>query len=414
MRKNDKSIMICPSFWGGAGYPRKGRALAQKTMKKRRYQWAYRAIRALACPYFIWRYRFEAGQAPDIKGPFLLVANHVTELDFMLVGASFKKPLVFVVGDTLLRAPVVGWLLKNFMGVIPKDKGMVDASTAIGILRRLRGGQSVCLFPEGNTCFDGRTGPFPVATGGLARAVGVPLVTYRIRGAYLALPRWGRGIRAGRSRGQVAGVYQPEALKAMSNYEVDALIARDLAVDAYEDQGKEPVAYRGKRRAEGLENALYLCPACRKMGSIRTRDDRVKCHHCGMEAVFDLHGAFVGGLPFPNVRDWVDSQREALYRCVMASGKEPVLSDADQVLCERGPGRQLIPVARGQMGMSRAGLQVGEKRFALSDLLSLEIYRKNILIMATSDGKRYQVRPDKPFNALKYRDMFHILKEIRR
>ncbi|NLG57008.1 MAG: 1-acyl-sn-glycerol-3-phosphate acyltransferase, partial [Clostridiales bacterium] len=129
------------------------------------------------------------------------MANHVTELDFALLGAAFKAPLVFVIGDTLLRAPVVGWLLVALFGAIGKHKGVADATTAMGILRRLRGGQNVCLFPEGNTCFDGRTGPFPEATGSLARAVGATLVTYRISGAHLALPRWGKGIRKGRTFG---------------------------------------------------------------------------------------------------------------------------------------------------------------------------------------------------------------------
>ena len=100
--------------------------MAQRMKGMRRYRAAYRVARALACPYFVRRFRYEAGPVPDIKGPFLLVVNHVTELDFMLVGASFKTPLAFVVGDTLLRAPVVGWLLKKLLGVIPKDKGMVD------------------------------------------------------------------------------------------------------------------------------------------------------------------------------------------------------------------------------------------------------------------------------------------------
>ncbi len=385
--------------------------MAQRMKGMRRYQAAYRVVRALACPYFVRRFRYEASPVPDIKGPFLLVVNHVTELDFMLVGASFKTPLAFVVGDTLLRAPVVGWLLKKLLGVIPKDKGMVDAGTAMGILRRLRAGQSVCLFPEGNTCFDGRTGPFPVATGGLARAVGVPLVTYRIQGAYLALPRWGRGIRQGRSQGQVVGVYQPDMLKAMSAQEVDALIASDLAVDAYQDQAEQPVAYRGIRRAEGLENALYLCPACQDMGGIRARDERVTCDFCGMETVFDLHGAFAGGQPYRHVRDWVDGQRAELRRRAQAQEDAVLLHDAGQTLMARGPGRQLMLVSQGDMMMSREALQVGDKRFLLSELQSLEIYRKNILLLAVSDGKRYQLRSEGPFNALKYRDLYQILKE---
>lgn len=384
--------------------------MAQQGKGLRRYQAAYRAARAAVCPFFARRFRFEAGKEPDIAGPFLLVVNHVTELDFLLVGAMFQTPLAFVVGDTLLRAPVVGWLLRRVFGVIPKDKGMVDTGTAMGILRRLRAGQSVCLFPEGNTCFDGRTGPFPAGTGGLAQAVGVPLVTCRLSGAYLALPRWGRGIKSGRVSGNVVGIYPPEMLKKMNTVEISAVIARDLAADAFADQQRSPVAYRGKKRAEGLENALYLCPKCRKLDSLGSRDDRVFCRACGLEAALDAFGAFEGGAPYQNPRDWMDDQREWLRQRLQETGEEPVIGDDDQTLCLKGPGRRLIPAARGRMEMRRKELVIGEKHFAMEELLSLEIYRKNILLAATGDGKRYQLRAKSPFNALKYRDMFRILK----
>ena len=64
--------------------------------------------------------------------------------------------------------------------------------------------------------------------------------------------------------------------------------------------------------------------------------------------------------------------------------------------------------------MAREWFQVGERRFLMPEIMSLEIYRKNILLLAAADGKRYQLRADKPFNALKYRDMFQILREERR
>lgn len=388
--------------------------MAQQVKGGRRHALAYRVARALVTPYFVRRFNFHTGAEPDIAGPFLLVINHVTELDFMLAGAAFSAPLAFVVGDTLLTAPVVGWLLRVLFGMIPKNKGIADAGTAMGILRRLRGGQNVCLFPEGNTCFDGRTGPFPQGTGSLARAVGVPLVTYRISGAYLALPRWGRGIRTGRTCGQVAGVYPPDKLKAMTPGEINALIARDLSVDAYADQMASPVAYRGKKRAEGLEHALYLCPGCGEIGSLAARDDAVTCSACGLRAVLDEYGAFEGGKPHPHIQAWTDSQRAWLHKRVLAAQGAPVLEDQDQTLYERGEGRQLLPAARGKLVMDAQELAVGEKRFALSELTSLEIYRKSILLLAASDGKRYQLHSKKPFNALKYRDMFNILKAERR
>ena len=385
--------------------------MVQKVKGWRRHALAYRFCRALAAPYFVRRFNYKP-QHPDIKGPFLVMANHVTELDFALLGAAFKAPLVFVIGDTLLRAPVVGWLLVALFGAIGKHKGVADATTAMGILRRLRGGQNVCLFPEGNTCFDGRTGPFPEATGSLARAVGATLVTYRISGAHLALPRWGKGIRKGRTFGETVGIYPTETLKEMSPVAINALIARDLAVDDFARQQSEPVAYRGKRLAQGLEHALYWCPACGEIGGISSRDDRVFCQACGLEAQFDPFGAFLGGTPFLNAAQWQDSQRAHLKERLLAAGEDNwVLEDDNLALFERGEGRRLLPIARGTLRMSQSALALGEQVMALEELNSLEIYRKNILLLANREGRRFQLNAQGPFNALKYRDMYHILME---
>ena len=200
-------------------------------------------------------------------------------------------------------------------------------------------------------------------------------------------------------------------LKNMSPVEVNALIARDLQVDAYADQDKSPVAYRGKRLAQGLEHALYWCPVCQEVGQITSRDDAVTCRACGLRAVYDPYGAFAGGKPFKNPAQWQDSQRAWLKGRVLAAAEGPVLGDGDAVLSQRGEGRTLKPVSRGKLAMSRQGLAVGEKTFPLGEIVSLEIYRKNILLLAARDGERYQIVARGPFSALKYRDMYQILGE---
>ena len=127
-------------------------------------------------PYFTRRFGMSADRQPALQPPYVVVANHVTELDFLFVGKVFKRPMGFVVGEGLLRSRLMRFLLVNVFGCIPKLKGAADARTSMGMLRRLREGRSVCLFAEGNTTFDGRTGLMNPATGSLLRAVGAGLV----------------------------------------------------------------------------------------------------------------------------------------------------------------------------------------------------------------------------------------------
>jgi len=96
----------------------------------------------------------------------------------------------------------------------------------------------------------------------------------------------------------------------------------------------------------------------------------------------------------------------------LAAGEDNwVLEDDNLALFERGEGRRLLPIARGTLRMSQSALALGEQVMALEELNSLEIYRKNILLLANREGRRFQLNAQGPFNALKYRDMYHILME---
>ena len=108
------------------------------------------------------------------------------------------------------------------------------------ILAKLRDGRNVALFPEGNRSFNGLSGDFPPATGKLVKKSGATLVTYRLHGGYLTTPRWSTSLRKGKLWGEIAGIYSPEKLKAMTEDEVNRAIRHDLFVDAYADQKKTP------------------------------------------------------------------------------------------------------------------------------------------------------------------------------
>ena len=200
-----------------------------------------------------------------VEGPCLLVSNHVSAWDPLIVAMSLKhKQLYYVASEHLFRMGLVSKALEYLVAPIPRRKASSGFETVKACLRRLKDGQSVGLFAEGEQSWDGRTAPIFPATGKLAKSSGATLITYRIEGAYLSLPRWGHGIRRGAVHGGVVNIYSPEQLKTMTAKEVTAAIQRDISEDAWERQRMRPVRYRGKNLAEGIERAIYLCPACRK------------------------------------------------------------------------------------------------------------------------------------------------------
>ncbi len=295
-----------------------------------------------------------SGPNCELSGPLFILANHNCDLDPAFVVASFREQASFVGSEHILRQGAVSKFLVRINDPIARQKGGSAAGTVKDILRRLKNGRSVCLFPEGNRSFDGVTRPFPPATGRLARISGATLVTFRISGGYLSNPRWGERTRRGRVSAEIAGVYTPGQLKTMTDDEVNAAIARDIREDAYARQRSAPVAFRGKNLAEHLETLLFTCPKCGAMHRMRSLGDRFFCLDCGYEARYTEAGFFAGdGVVFDTVRDWNVWQDEKIALLCESAGDGEIFSDGGMELYEVQSGRDMKKLGEGEMRLYR-------------------------------------------------------------
>ena len=274
----------------------------------------YRVMRWLIAPWLKRYFHFTPTPAPDVAGPCLVVANHTTDFDSLFVAVSFPRHMYYVASEHIFRTRLLRAFFHYMLAPIPKRKGGADVTTAMQMVRRLRAGHSVMLFAEGNKSFDGMTCPVHPATGGMARASGATLITYRLTGGYFTHPRWARTVRRGKVTGAPVGVYPPAVLAAMTDAQVNRLIAADIAEDAYARQQAENIPYRGKRLAEGIENVLYLCPACGMLGRIHGQGNAFACD-CGLRGEYLPTGSLRGdALPFDTLKAWCAWQQSELGR----------------------------------------------------------------------------------------------------
>ena len=347
--------------------------------------------------------------------PALIVSNHNADLDPVFVAMAFQEHMYFVASEHVFRWGLVSRLLVGLFGPIARRKGMADAQSAMQILRALRKGHNVCLFAEGNRSFSGVTGPVFPATGKLARASRAALVTYHIKGGYLCTPRWALTRRHGRMEGELVHVYSPEELRGMTDEEVNAAIAADLYEDAYDRQREEMRPYPGRRLAEGLEYALYLCPRCGGIGSLHGKGDRFTCT-CGLEVRYNTFGFFEGeDAPFSAVRDW-DAWQEAetarLAARAVAQPEKPVFSDEGQRLLRIEEGHRAVEIASGRLTMTGAALSVGEVSFPLDAVADMALCGRAHIVFTVA-GEQYEIRSRPACCGRKYVVLLQKRKELR-
>ena len=367
---------------------------------KRNHAKTYRFLWNTIGPVIRFIFRFKSSMVQVPSEPYLVLVNHNTDLDAALVALSFREHMYFVVSEHALRKGFSSWLLRSFFAPIPRVKGTADAQAALDIIRALRHGNNVCLFAEGNRSFTGVTGAIFPATGKLAKAAGVTLVTYRIEGGYLTAPRWGRTQRRGKMTGTCVNIYSPDQLRSMTADEVNKHIAEDLFEDAFLRQKKEKIRFRGKRLAEGLENALFLCPSCGGIGTLKGKGDLFSCT-CGLMMRYTEYGFFEGeNAPFSCVRDWDVWQNGRLEE--LAATKGLVFSDQDTQLFVVDRHHRMSLIDKGVLSMDAETLKLGETWFLLTDISDIAMVGASKLLL-NAQGRHYEIRaPRKYYCGRKY------------
>lgn len=140
-------------------------------------------------------------RAPLPDGPVVFVANHQSALDIPATAAGLPRPFLYVARDELRAWPIVGWVLeKSACLFIARDNPRKAVESLKQAGQRIRGGESVLLFPEGGRSYSHRTGPFMRGSFVLAIEAGVPVVPVALVGHVGVLHEKARVARPGEIR----------------------------------------------------------------------------------------------------------------------------------------------------------------------------------------------------------------------
>lgn len=334
----------------------------------------------------------------DMEGPLLVVSNHVTDWDPLMVGSAFKNHMYFVGSEHIMRQGFLSRLLEYFQPLITRQKGGSAASTVKNMLSEIKQGHSVALFPEGNRTWDGVTREFPRATGKLARTSGATLVTFRLKGGYFSSPRWaGSDIHKGEMYGDIVNVYTPEQLKEMTVEQVNSAIAADIHEDAYATQRKHKIRFRSEQCAEGLESLLFICPKCGKMHRMRSYDNKFFCGACGNELRFGSSGFFSGdGTVFNNVYDWRVWQSEKIRSlCESADEESPIFQDEGFGLWRVESGKSAEYLGGGYLRLYKDHLELPTGICVpIEELVGISIRGQSELHIGTVNGSNFELKSE--------------------
>ena len=134
----------------------------------------------------IYQLKSEGLQHIPEQGAALLVGNHVSVIDPLVVATASRRPLRFVLPAALFGMPVVGFMLRQ-ADAIPyalQPDGQLDAPARQAIAAALAAGDALLLFPEGRPTPDGELGEFLPAFDALINDAAAPVLPFALGGLW--------------------------------------------------------------------------------------------------------------------------------------------------------------------------------------------------------------------------------------
>ena len=154
----------------------------------------YQQVPEFALRFVIWllshtiyRVRHEGLENIPDEGPVLLVCNHVTWMDALVLGGAVRRPARFVMDYQIFSTPVLGAFFRRAktIPIASKTRAPDVHDRAFELIEQeLRDGQVVCIFPEGRLTRDGEIATFRSGVEAILERYPVPVVPMALRGLW--------------------------------------------------------------------------------------------------------------------------------------------------------------------------------------------------------------------------------------
>ena len=383
----------------------------KKTWTKFRHRLITTIGRAAISPYVRWKYHIRIEPfRKEGKRQYLILMNHQTGFDQFFVALTFRQPVYYIATEDIFSLGWVSRLIRWLVAPIPIRKQVTDVKAVRDCIQVAREGGSICLAPEGNRTFHGRTVHMNPAIASLAKKLGLPIAFLRIEGGYGIQPRWSDVVRGGTMRSFISRVMEPEEYAALSKEEFARVIEKELFVD----EGKVTGQYPHPKSAEFLERAMYVCPHC-GLTTFESNGNVIRCTKCDRRIrhlpTKELEGE---GFDFPHrfVADWYDWQNEFIANTDLSGLTEtPVYEETVQLSKVHIYKHKELLNPNAIVRLYGDRITVDDREFPFEELLAVVVLGKNKVNLYAGD-EVLQLKGSSRFNALKYVHFFHKYKNV--
>src|SRR5439155_15450655 len=155
---------------------------------QRSLPWRYLQILARVLTTLLFDLKVYGRRNVPDAGGVLIVSNHQSYLDPVLLAVRLDRPLNYIAKSELFENRIGGWFLRSVLNSFPVRQGHGDVGAVKETIRRLQEGHVLNIYPEGGRSEDGEIARLERGVALIIRRAGVPIVPAIIVGSFEAWP----------------------------------------------------------------------------------------------------------------------------------------------------------------------------------------------------------------------------------
>ncbi|WP_374359088.1 MFS transporter [Pseudoduganella danionis] len=135
----------------------------------------------------VHRVRSVDAERIPVDGAAVLVCNHVSYVDAIVIMAASPRPIRFVMDHQIFRMPLLGWVFRTARAIPiapAKEDPWLMEKAFVDIAQALHEGDLVCIFPEGQLTRTGELNPFKNGVSKIVERSKVPVIPMALRGLW--------------------------------------------------------------------------------------------------------------------------------------------------------------------------------------------------------------------------------------
>ncbi|MBQ7277096.1 MAG: hypothetical protein IJS58_07630 [Bacilli bacterium] len=343
----------------------------------------YRFIMKLAIRKHKAKYFYHFNKKEMKNKQIILLADHANRdiFYYTLGGYYFCNPNGVIGYQNFFSKGTFKLLMGG--NLIPKHLYGTDFRTTKMMLRLIKQGSSICLYPEGIQSTHGAMHPMNPSTIKFLKAAKLDVVLASSRGAYLCRPRYTKDIKKGHIEMHFKILFTKEEIETLTEDEIYARYLKEFYYNDFKWNKEHQYKYVGKLpNAKGIDKILYYCPKCHSEFELEIDENIIRCKKCKNEIKLDecyniTPNTPESVLPFEGIDEWYNYQRKLIRELVKQDDYKISFNcymrelDQDKICKDQYPikGQGILTIDK--TGLTYSGTYEGEEKTLFYDIKSL-------------------------------------------